>query len=57
MYLLRDMLDLSYPSIGEKLGRDHTTAIHSFEKISHEVDRNTMLSQKIFRVRELLAKR
>ncbi len=57
MFLLRDMLDLSYPSIGEKLGRDHTTAIHSYEKISHESDRNASLSQKIFRVRELLAKR
>jgi len=57
MYLLRDMLDLSYPSIGEKLGRDHTTAIHSYEKIAREVDHNAMLNQKIFRVRELLAKR
>ena len=56
MFLLRDMLDLSYPTIGEKLGRDHTTAIHSFEKISHEADRNALLNQKIFRVRELLAK-
>src|SRR5690606_14320194 len=34
MYLLRDMLGMSYPDIGQKMGkRDHTTAIHSFEKI------------------------
>ena len=57
MFLLRDMLDLSYPTIGEKLGRDHTTAIHSYEKIARESDLNAMLNQKIFRVRELLAKR
>lgn len=57
MFLLRDMLDLSYPTIGEKLGRDHTTAIHSYEKINLEADRNAILSQKIFRVRELLAKK
>ncbi len=57
MYLLRDMLDLSYPTIGEKLGRDHTTAIHSYEKINHEADRNAILNQKIFRVRELLSKK
>lgn len=57
MFLLRDMLDLSYPTIGEKLGRDHTTAIHSYEKIAREVDQNAILNQKIFRVRELLAKR
>src|SRR3989344_249691 len=30
MYLLRDVLDLSFPYIGEKLGkRDHTTAIYA----------------------------
>jgi chromosomal replication initiator protein len=57
MFLLRDILDMSYPTIGEKLGRDHTTAIHSYEKISKEVDLNAMLSQKIFRVRELLTKK
>lgn len=57
MFLLRDMLDLSYPTIGEKLGRDHTTAIHSFEKINQEADKNAILNQKIFRVRELLTKR
>ncbi len=56
MFLLRDMLDLSYPTIGEKLGRDHTTAIHSYEKIAREADQNAILNQKIFRVRELLSK-
>jgi len=35
MYLLREDFNLSYPSIGEKLGgRDHTTVMHSYEKIS-----------------------
>ena len=34
MYILREDFSISYPSIGEKLGgRDHTTVIHSYEKI------------------------
>lgn len=56
MYLLRDILGLSYPYIGEKMGRDHTTAIHSFEKISEEVNKNASLNQKIFQIKELISK-
>ncbi len=38
MYLLREELKNSYPFIGRKFGgRDHTTAIHAYEKISKEV--------------------
>src|SRR3989344_5125230 len=34
MYILRQDFSISYPSIGDKLGgRDHTTVIHSCEKI------------------------
>jgi chromosomal replication initiator protein len=54
MYLLRDISELSYPHIGEKMGRDHTTAIHSFEKINNEVNRNSTLSQKILMIKELI---
>jgi len=56
MYLLRDILNMSYPYIGEKLGRDHTTAIHSFEKINHEVNNNSSLNQKIILIKDLLYK-
>ena len=56
MYLLRDISDVSYPAIGEKMGRDHTTAIHSYEKISREADRNPSLNQKIFMIKESLFK-
>ncbi|MDO8504646.1 MAG: chromosomal replication initiator protein DnaA, partial [Candidatus Liptonbacteria bacterium] len=37
MYLIRDILEMSYPHIGEKMGRDHTTAIHAVDKISQEI--------------------
>lgn len=44
MYLMRSELHYSYPGIGEKLGgRDHTTAIHAYEKISKELDENKKL--------------
>jgi chromosomal replication initiator protein len=56
MYLLRDISDLSYPFIGEKMGRDHTTAIHSYEKISREIDRNPSLNQKILMIKDSLFK-
>ena len=56
MYLLRDISELSYPYIGEKMGRDHTTAIHSYEKINNEINRNPALNQKILTIKELIYK-
>lgn len=38
MYLLREDFGYSYPSIGEKIGgRDHTTVMHSCNKIEREL--------------------
>ena len=54
MYLLRDILDMSYPYIGEKMGRDHTTAIHAVEKITQEINKNSSLSQKINLIKDLI---
>ena len=56
MYLLREISDLSYPYIGEKLGRDHTTAIHAYEKINEEINRNPTLNQKILTIRDMIFK-
>ncbi len=56
IYLLRDISELSYPYIGEKLGRDHTTAIHSYEKINHEINRDPSLNQKILMIKDLIYK-
>ncbi len=57
IYLLRDILDLSYPFIGEKLGkRDHTTVLYAYEKIAQEMMRNQTLNQKILSIREMLNK-
>ncbi len=56
MYILREEYAVSYPSIGEKLGgRDHTTVIHSCEKIKNELRDNAQLGQEIDQVKVLLA--
>ncbi len=57
MYLLRDVLKLSYPHIGERLGkRDHTTAIHACGKITRDANQNPTLNQKIMLIKERLYK-
>ncbi|PHV70624.1 chromosomal replication initiator protein DnaA [Sporanaerobium hydrogeniformans] len=48
MYLCRKLTDLSLPKIGERFGgRDHTTIIHGFEKISKDLQTDIELSQII----------
>ncbi len=55
MYILREDFSISFPSIGEKLGgRDHTTVIHSYEKMKEEVKTNILLSQEINQLRSML---
>ena len=41
MYLCRSLTDMSLPKIGEKFGgRDHTTVMHAFKKISIDINEN-----------------
>lgn len=55
MYLLREDFNSSYPYIGEKFGgKDHTTVIHAYEKISNGVKNNEKLREDIRQIRELL---
>ena len=55
IFLLREDFGVSFPSIGEKLGgRDHTTAIHSYEKIKNEIKTDTVLDQEINQLRSML---
>lgn len=55
MYLLREDFRISYPSIGTKLGgRDHTTVIHSCEKIKSEIAVDQTLAKEIQNIRSLL---
>ena len=53
MYLLREELHISYPAIGEKFGgRDHTTAIHSCEKIGNVLKTSSELEEEIRVIKE-----
>lgn len=55
MYILREDFSISYPSIGEKLGgRDHTTVIHSCEKIKKEVKSDPLLLKEIQEIRSII---
>ncbi len=55
MYILREDFQVSYPAIGQKLGgRDHTTVIHSCEKIKREVKEDEELEDEISQIRQLL---
>jgi len=48
MYIAREMTDLSLPAIGDHFGRDHTTVIHSINKVEEEIGKNLRLKQIIF---------
>lgn len=55
MYMLRNELKLSYPKIAKELGRkDHTTAIHSVEKIDNELRADANLRMAVAEIREQL---
>jgi chromosomal replication initiator protein len=53
MYLLRSELHLSFPKIAAELGRkDHTTAIHSVEKIEKALKLDAATREQIETIRE-----
>ena len=55
MYIMREDYSISYPAIGAKLGgRDHTTVIHSCEKVKNDLKMNNQLVQEISQIRAML---
>jgi len=55
MYLLRSELHLSFPKIAVELGRkDHTTAIHSVEKIEKAIKLDYLIREQVSEIREKL---
>ncbi len=55
MYLLRSELHLSFPRIATELGRkDHTTAIHSVEKIEKAVKLDFIIREQVAELKEKL---
>lgn len=55
MYLLREELHSSFPSIGHELGdRDHTTAMHACEKITRQLEHDEKLKQDLLLIKQRL---
>lgn len=55
MYLLRSELHLSFPRIANELGRkDHTTAIHSVEKIERSIKLDFLIREQVAEIRDKL---
>jgi len=58
MFLIREEIAMSLPAIGQVFGgRDHTTVLHSYEKIFNEAKEDPRVSDDIARLRELLLSR
>lgn len=55
MYLMREEMKSSYPSIGTELGgRDHTTAMHAYDKISTKLVDDEQLQNDIEIIKQQL---
>ena len=55
MYILREDFNVSFPSIGEKMGgRDHTTVIHSCEKVKEDLKTDSILVEEISQIRAMM---
>ncbi len=55
MYILREDFNVSYPTIGEKLGgKDHTTVMHSCEKIKEDIKTDSSLIRELSQIRSML---
>lgn len=54
MFILREDFNISYPTIGQKLGgRDHTTVIHSCEKVKDDMRNDLSLMQEVDQIRAM----
>lgn len=47
MFLFKKELKMSYPEIGEYFQKDHTTALHAFNKIKNNIESNSKLNNDI----------
>ena len=55
MYLSRELTDQSFPEIGEHFGgKDHTTVLHSYNKIKEEILGDNSLKEKINRITQVI---
>ena len=57
MYLLREEMQCSWTMIGQELGgRDHSTILHGYQKISVDINTDTILRRDLIDIRDRLYK-
>ena len=55
MYLLREELQFSWTQIGKELGgRDHSTILHGYQKITNDLNTDAMLRRDLLDIRETI---
>ncbi len=55
MYIMREEMSASYPTIGQELGgRDHTTAMHAYNKVKEDMLNSEKLTQDITLIKQKL---
>ncbi|HQJ15556.1 MAG TPA: helix-turn-helix domain-containing protein, partial [Candidatus Omnitrophota bacterium] len=55
MYLSRELTEQSFPEIGEHFGgKDHTTVLHSYNKIKEDIITDMALKEKINRIIQVI---
>ena len=55
MYLMREEINSSFPNIGNELGgRDHTTAMYAYNKISQEIEVNEKIRKDLELIKQRL---
>jgi len=55
MYLSRELTDLSFPEIGTFFGgKDHTTVLHSYNKIKGVIESDPVLKDKVQRIIQVI---
>jgi chromosomal replication initiator protein len=53
MYLMREEIQASYPTIGNEIGkRDHTTVMHACDKIKEAVQTDEKIRQDVLMLRQ-----
>jgi chromosomal replication initiator protein len=55
MYISRELTDLSLPEIGTFFGgKDHTTVLHSYNKIKGEVSKNGIVKNRVDKIIQVI---
>lgn len=55
MFLMREEINTSYPTIGQEVGgRDHTTAMHAYEKVLKKLEQDEGLRQEMDLIKQKL---